>query len=315
VVFIWGTPLLQGRGEPRDPAALKATVFGIPFEWVLYVAGVGAVAICWQMVQNQALVGQLLGIAGAALVLYVVAVAVMKLEAVERNRIFAALFLITGSILFWALFEQAGSSLNLLTDRMVDRDMLGTEVPASVFQSINAIYIVLFDPVFAGMWTMLGRRGLEPSAPMKFGLSLIQLGGGFLVLVLGAQSVEAGELIPVIFIFLIYLLHTTGELCLSPVGLSMVTKLSPKRIVSTVMGAWFLATAFSNYLAGMIAALTGVSHGESGSDAIPPPQETVHVYGDVFGTIAIAACASALVVFLLTPLLRRWMHEELPFDD
>jgi proton-dependent oligopeptide transporter, POT family len=112
----------------------------------------------------------------------------------------------------------------------------------------------------------------------------------------------------VVWLLLGYLLHTTGELCLSPVGLSMVTKLSPSRIVSTVMGAWFLATAFSNFLAGVIAQLTGV-HGEGGdAQVIPPPSGTLHVYGDVFGQIGIVAIGSALVCFALSPLLRRWMH-------
>jgi POT family proton-dependent oligopeptide transporter len=113
-----------------------------------------------------------------------------------------------------------------------------------------------------------------------------------------------------------YLLHTTGELCLSPVGLSMVTKLSPARIVSTVMGAWFLATAFSNFLAGMIASLTGVGHGEAGEAAsIPPPLDTVHVYGNVFGTIAVSAIVASLICFALTPVLSKWMHSEVTADE
>ena len=104
-----------------------------------------------------------------------------------------------------------------------------------------------------------------------------------------------------------YTLHTTGELCLSPVGLSMITKLSPARMVSTVMGAWFLATGFSNYLAGMIAVFTGVAHGDDGK-TFPPPIETVHVYGGVFAHIAIAGLVSGLLLLLLSPILLRWMH-------
>ena len=106
-----------------------------------------------------------------------------------------------------------------------------------------------------------------------------------------------------------YLLHTTGELCLSPVGLSMVTRLSPARIVSTVMGAWFLATAFSAYVAGIIATFTGVSHGGDGGSTIPAPTETVNIYGGVFGQIAIAAVVSSLIIFVMAPKLTKWMHE------
>jgi POT family proton-dependent oligopeptide transporter len=107
------------------------------------------------------------------------------------------------------------------------------------------------------------------------------------------------------------LLHTTGEICLSPVGLSMVTKLSPKQMVSTMMGGWFLATAFSEYLAGFIATFTGV-HGHGEDKTIPPPIDTIHVYGDVFGRIAIAACVAAVVLFALTPVLKKLMHLEKP---
>lgn len=151
IVFTLFKPLLLGRGEPPKPL-VKST------EWGLYAVGIAAVGACWWMVQNQSVVGSLLGLSGAALVAYVLFTAVVKLEPHDRDRIFAAMFLILGSILFWALFEQAGSSLNLYTDRYVDRG----SVPASVFQSINAIYIVLLAPLFAGLWTWLGRRGLEP---------------------------------------------------------------------------------------------------------------------------------------------------------
>jgi len=155
--------------------------------------------------------------------------AVFKLPPHPRNRILAALMLITVQVLFWALFEQAGSSLSLYTDRSVDRTIFGQEIKASVFQSLNAMYIVLLGPLFAAAWVWLGKRNMDPSAPAKFGLGVIQLGLGFLVLVWGANA-SGTAMTPVIFIFLIYLLHTTGELCLSPVGLSAMTRLSvPKK--------------------------------------------------------------------------------------
>jgi POT family proton-dependent oligopeptide transporter len=150
-----------------------------------------AVVICWWLVQNQSVVGTLLGVAGAILIAYVLWTAVRKLEPHDRDRIFAAMFLIIGSILFWALFEQAGSSLNLFTDRHVDR----AGVPASVFQSLNAIYIVLLAPLFAWLWTSLGRKGLEPSATAKFGLGIVQLGIGFLVLVAGSAAAGADSMV------------------------------------------------------------------------------------------------------------------------
>src|SRR3546814_711746 len=196
--------LRLGRGEGPDTAAMKKRVAGGKLEWLLYLSGVAAVGVSWFMVQHQALVGWFLGGAGAVLVLYVLHTAVTKLSRDERDRIFAAIFLIFGSIRFWALFEQAGSSLNLFTDRHVDR----AGVPASVFQSVNPVYIVLLGPLFAWLWTALGRRGLEPSAPAKFGLAMIQPGAGFLVLVAGESAFGMDNLTPVVFVFLLYPLHT-----------------------------------------------------------------------------------------------------------
>ncbi len=302
VVFVLGTPLLLGRGEAPDPARLQQPVGGIKFEWLLYLVGVLAVGACWWMVQNQQLVGGFLGVAGALLVLYVLYTAVVKLPADDRDRIFAAMFLILGSVLFWALFEQAGSSLNLYTDRYVDRGA----VPASVFQSINAAYIVLLAPVFAALWTTLGRRGMEPSAPAKFGLAMMQLGGGFLVLVLGAGGSEV--MTPVLFIFLIYLLHTTGELCLSPVGLSAMNRLAPAHMASLIMGMWFFASATGNFVAGLIAAATG-SERASGEGA------GKEVVLDVYQQIGWIAVGVGVVVVAISPLIKKLMHLDTLRDD
>ena len=303
IVFIIFKPLLLGRGEPSNPEALNKPVMGIKLEWLLYLVGIVAVVICWWLVQNQAVVGSLLGVAGAILVGYVLWTAVRKLEPHDRDRIFAAMFLIIGSILFWALFEQAGSSLNLFTDRHVDR----SGVPASVFQSLNAIYIVLLAPLFAWLWTTLGRKGLEPSAPAKFGLGIVQLGIGFLVLVAG--SAAAGDsMVPVLFIFLIYLFHTTGELCLSPVGLSAMNRLAPVHLASLIMGTWFFASATGNFAAGLISAATG-SEAASGEGA---GREVVMAVYSQIGWIAIGV---GIAVVVISPLIKKLMHLDTLRDD
>jgi POT family proton-dependent oligopeptide transporter len=303
IVFIVFKPLLLGRGEPLNPEGLNKTVFGIKLEWLLYLVGLVAVVVCWWLVQNQAVVGNLLGAAGAILVVYVLWTAVRKLEPHDRDRIFAAMFLIIGSILFWALFEQAGSSLNLFTDRHVDR----SGVPASVFQSLNAIYIVLLAPLFAWLWTTLGRKGLEPSAPAKFGLGIVQLGIGFLVLVAG--SAAAGDsMVPVLFIFLIYLFHTTGELCLSPVGLSAMNRLAPAHLASLIMGTWFFASATGNFAAGLISAATG-SEAASGEGA---GREVVMAVYSQIGWIAIGV---GIAVVVISPLIKKLMHLDSLRDD
>ena len=296
VVFIWGRPLLLGRGEPPKPLA-KST------EWSMYGAGIAMVGICWLAIQYQALVGYVLGFFGGGLVLYVLFTAVVKLAKDERDRIFAAMFLILTSIIFWALFEQAGSSLNLFTDRHVDRG----GVPASTFQSINAIYIILLAPVFATIWTLLGRKGLEPSAPFKFGLGVVQVGLGFLVLVWGAQAVGLDNPTPVLFIFLIYLLHTTGELCLSPVGLSAMNRLAPAHMASLIMGTWFFASATGNFAAGLIAAATGAEGvGEEAGKA---------VVLDVYSTVGWVAVGVGIVVLVISPLVKKLMHLDTLQDD
>lgn len=211
-----------------------------------------------------------------------------------RDRIFAILFLIALNPIFWGLFEQAGGSLSLYTDKFVDRG----GVPTSLFQSINPIYIVLFGPIFAGLWAYLGKKGLEPSAPAKFALALAQVGLGFLVFVWGAGTGDPAVMTSVIFVFLIYMLHTTGELCLSPVGLSAMTRLSPLHLGSFIMGAWFYMTAVGNFVAGKIGEATG---GESGT---MDKALTLSIYSKI-GWITIGV---AVVVLLLSPIVRRWMH-------
>jgi POT family proton-dependent oligopeptide transporter len=309
LVFLSAKPLLLGRGEPHDPARLRTTVGGVRFEWLLYLIGFAAVAAIWLLIQYQGLIGWLLGGFGLLLVLYVVVHAVTKLAAEDRDRIFAALFLIIGSVLFWALFEQAGSSLNLFTDRHVDRVMLGMDVPAAIFQSINPVYIILLAPLFAWMWTGLARRGLEPSTPAKFGIAMVQLGAGFLVLVGGAYAFGVENPTPVIFIFLIYLLHTTGELCLSPVGLSAMNRLAPAHMASLIMGTWFFASATGNFAAGLIAAATGAGKLEGKAAAAK------EVVLSVYTTVGWVAVAVGVGVVLVSPLVRRLMHLDTLRDE
>ena len=182
----------------------------------------------------------------------------------------------------------------------------GTEVPASVYQAVNAIYIMIFGLIFTAAWTWLGARGLEPSTPVKFALGLLQLGAGFGCLYFGAQASIDG-MVAEWWLLLMYLLLTTGELCASPVGLSMVTKLTPRHLVNTVMGAWFLATAFSQFLAAIIAQFAAV---KNEGNFVPEPTETVHLYGDVYKLVAMMAVGTGIFALAISPVLVKWMHEE-----
>ncbi|MDX2132497.1 MAG: oligopeptide:H+ symporter [Planctomycetota bacterium] len=369
-------------GRLPAPAAGSAPRLSFGFAQLLVYAGViVAVPILAFLVSRNTLAGYALsgfGILALGMILF----EALRSPKIERERLFVVLILMFFSMLFWAFFEQAGSSVNNFTDRNVNRvvdaetftpgqvgttvevpanqalvglkrpdgstvvlteiDGLveayrkenedaflrgerptvswqvlpehvgkqygGQEVKASIFQAVNPVGIMIFGLIFSALWGLMGRLKLEPNTAVKFALGLAQLGLGFIAFWYGASNASDRGMTSMMFLALGYVLHTTGELCLSPVGLSMVTRLSPARMVSTVMGGWFLATAFSNYLAGAIASLTGVSHGEDGSGALPPPQETVGVYGSVFGQIGIAACVSALIVLALSPLLKKWMH-------
>ena len=155
--------------------------------------------------------------------------------------------------------------------------------------------------------------GLEPSTPVKFSLGLLQLGLGFLCLYFGAQTADSDGMVGMYWLLLMYLLLTTGELCLSPVGLSMVTKLSPARLVSTVMGSWFLATAFSQFLAAIIAQFAAVDTGDG--VVVPIPAETVDIYGDVYQLVAFMALGSGVFLLILSPLLTKWMHVDVIADE
>ncbi len=175
------------------------------------------------------------------------------LDGMEKRRIGVISILFVGAAMFWSGFEQAGSSLNLFAERYTDRELFGFLVPASWLQSINPLFIITLAPFFAWLWVWLARRNLDPSIPAKFALGLIQLGLGFGVMAIAAGFVvEGGSVLPT-WLVLTYLLHTTGELCLSPVGLSAITKLSPKRYVGQLMGIWFIAAALGNLVAGLLA--------------------------------------------------------------
>ncbi len=293
VVFVLGKKVLNGAGEPPVPITKNK-------EFSLYGVGFAAVAVMWALIQYQDVIQTLLIISGLALLGWVLFNA-FKLDKEPRERIFAILFLIALNPLFWGLFEQAGGSLNLYTDRFV---AIG-DVPASIFQSINSIYIILFAPLFATLWQWLGRRGLEPSAPAKFALALFQVGLGFLVFVWGANSVGADVKTAVIFVFLIYLLHTTGELCLSPVGLSAMNRLAPAYMASLIMGAWFYMTAVGNFVAGKIGEATGGHDGEMTKAA------TLGIYNQI-GWVAIGV---SVVVLALSPFVKKWMHLDTLRDD
>ena len=293
-VFVLLRRELHGAGEPANASLLRQpTGVGMSREWLIYLGAVVAVGVAWFLIRDEGVVGSLLIACFGVTFLYIFYRAIFTLPPVERHRIFGALYLIALCPLFWALFEQAGSSLNLYTDEHVNRMLFGWEVPASWFQSVNSFWIITLAPVFAAIWTWLGKRRLEPSAALKFALGLIQVGLGFLVLVAGAAS--DGGLTPMIFVILLYLLHSTAELCFSPVGLSSMTRLATGSMVGLMMGTWFLSTALGNFLAAEIAQLTG---GENAG-----PDRVLQVYSTIGWWIILIGVLAVPVSWLVTRLM------------
>jgi POT family proton-dependent oligopeptide transporter len=229
----------------------------------------------------------------------------VKCNPVERSRMLVLLILTMSTVVFWALFEQAAASMTLYADRVVDRNMLGWKLTAAQFGSLNAFFIFLFAPLFASLWMFLGRRGLEPSTPVKFALGIAQAGLGFGALVVGAATPGEAGLVAGYWLVLAYLLHTTGELCLSPVGLSAVTKLAVPSVVGVMMGAWFLATAYSEFVAVQLAKLAAV---DTVDGAVTDIGAALASYTELFSGLLYVGLAVGALLLLLSPLLKKMMQ-------
>ncbi|MEO8399840.1 MAG: oligopeptide:H+ symporter, partial [Ignavibacteriaceae bacterium] len=228
------------------------------------------------------------------------------LSKVDKERITVIFIIVFFVIFFWAAFEQAGISLTFFAEEQTDRIVgwLGDYIiPASFFQSVNPIAIIIFAPLFALIWTKLGDKGKEPSTPLKMALGLFFLSLGFVFLVFGANRADTGIKVSPMWLVGAYTLHTFGELCLSPIGLSMVTKLAPVKFASLLMGVWFLANAAANWLAGMLSTL------------YPEPGKTTSLLGftitglgDFFTIFIVMAAAASLILFAMQKWLIKMMH-------
>jgi POT family proton-dependent oligopeptide transporter len=250
-IHLGGAGTHQATSPEDRSAAVRVLVAGIALVTIL-------VAALWLLQNAGTIALSFESVAGTAGVI-IVSIAVLYfgyvllgagLDPAEKKRVIYIFLLFLGAALFWGGFEQAGSSMNLFAERLTDRTLGGWEMPASWLQSVNALFIIMLAPVFGALWVWLKHR--EPSIPVKFGFGLALLGAGFFVLAWGASFAETGLVSPM-WLIVTYFLHTCGELCLSPVGLSSVTKLSPERLVGQMMGVWFMGTALGNLVAGLVA--------------------------------------------------------------
>lgn len=301
-----------GELEPRIPFSFLNVENAIYFFTIL-----GIPVIIFLFFYHEALeyIIPLLGITMLGVLFFV---AFRQESPVDRDRLLVVLILFFFSTLFWSFFEQAGSSITLFTDRNVDRNLADNmEIPTSQFQGVNPLFIILFAPLFSQLWLLLRKvklefgsirlDSLEPNVIVKFSLGILQLGLGFLVFVYGGTIADEKGLVPLWILIVGYLLHTTGELCLSPVGLSLVTKLSPAKVVAFVMGIWFLSSSLAHNIGALIAKQTGITEKlEQGMNI--SPLETLPIYVDVFAQIGLVAIGASLLLLILSPWIKRLMH-------
>jgi POT family proton-dependent oligopeptide transporter len=335
--FMLGRRLLQGRGEPPDPVRLARPLIGpVNLEWTIYGGAVAGLALVWMLVQHNGVVGAALGLGSLAVLIYLGLFMARSCGKIERERLLLAFVLIGGSIVFFTLFEQAATSLNLFAERNTQLGLItkptivsllgqpvvfGTKAmlaaaPAGAWwidmgfdaaqtQSFNAGFILILAPFFAALWAALGRRGRDPNPVTKFGLGLAQVGLGFLVIVWSQGLADAHFRLPLLVLVFTYLLHTTGELCLSPVGLSQITKLSPPILVSTLMAVWFLAVSAAEYIGAIIAALSG---SKTAGGQVLDPSAALHTSLHMFGVIGWVGIGFGALFLVVAPLLEGWAH-------
>ncbi|MBO9375990.1 MFS transporter [Sphingomonas histidinilytica] len=309
---------LAGYGEPPEGQTKDRSL-------LIYIGALAVVPIGWFLFINlmaspapeagAGIVGYLLGLPIMGKVLFatflasVILIPLWALKAgnrVEFQMMIAAIVMIVFNVVFWTLFEQAGSSLTLFADRNTDLSVFGLfTMSAGQTQFFNAFFIVVLAPLTSILWGALGRRGLEPSIPVKFAIALAGVGLGFLALVWGTQYAGADFKVSVWWLALLYLIHSMAELCISPVGLSMITKLSIARVVGLMMGLWFLSISCAQYVAGIVAQVASV---ETVGGQVTNLKVSLETYAGVFQTIGLASVAIGAILLVLSPVIKKWMH-------
>lgn len=282
---------LPEESQGRTAAATRQLTMGIVLTVAIVAAlwiarGTGTIALDFERVAQATGVV----IVAVAVLYFIATVGFGGLTGPERKRVIYVFLLFIGSALFWSGFEQAGSSLNLFADRLTDRVIFGWEAPASWLQSVNPMFLIILAPVVGSLWVKLGDR--NPSIPIKFGAGLTLLGSGFFVLAWGASYATNGNLVSPAWLVVTYFLHTVGELALSPVGLSSVTKLAPARLAGQMMGIWFMGTSLGNLIAGLVAGRM---------ESMPVTQ--------IFTTVGMFAVGGGLLFFVFTRPIRSLAKE------
>lgn len=313
---------LDGYGEPPAGVAKQSSL-------LVMVGALAAIPVAWFLLQNSMvnaeaaaaaaksgagllgyigslpLLGQVLFVIFTFAVIGIPAWAYFAGSREEFHKMVVATVLIVFTVVFWTLFEQAGSSLTFFADRNTDRQIGGYLMPAGQTQIFNPLFIVALAPLFSLLWVWLGKRGMEPSIPVKFAIALMLVGAGFLFLVFGTTFAGDDFKVGLFWLAGLYLLQTIGELCLSPVGLSMITKLSMARVVAMMMGVFFLASAMAQYVGGMVAQVASV---ETVGGAVTNLKVSLDTYVGVFTQLGWVSVGIGVFLLAISPLLKKWMH-------
>ena len=341
VIFVLGKPLLEGHGEPPDPEALKKPVVGpLKREGLIYLLTLAGVGLIWLVIGRSELVRGVFTVMSLGVLAYVAWFALTKCGRVERERLMLAVVLVVGATVFWALYEQAGDLMNLFADRNTDLHIthavrifhlfgqpvafgtadqiaaigfrpahwwnwIDTGMNASQTQNLQPGFLLILAPIFAALWGWLGRRNRDPDPTLKFGLALLQVGASFLIVLFGARFVDASFRMPLMFLVLAYFMQETGEMCLSPVGLSEITKLSPPLIVSTMMAVFFLSNSGGQLLGGWIAAQAGT---QTVGGQVVDPKASLDAAIRIYGAIGWGAIGVGVVFVALSFLVKGWAH-------
>jgi POT family proton-dependent oligopeptide transporter len=305
IFFIAGQKTFRHNAEPPHPEKLHSSFLGPLTQFHVVILGsLLVIPILYMFIKFNQVVGILL----AAIALYVIISLIargVKEGNVLRDRMIVFIILMFFNIVFWACFEQAGTSLTLFAERNVDRNIFGWEMGAATTQFFNPFFIIVMGSIFSMMWVYLNRIKKNPNIPVKFGIGIILLGLGYLSIQIA--PVSEAFLVPLWTLTLLYFLHTTGELFISPIGLSMVTKLVPKDMTGTAMGAWFLSFAGSNYVAGLIATLTGSEDGE-GAEVATDAATSFATYSEVYATMGMVTVGIGVFLLLISGPLNKMMH-------
>jgi POT family proton-dependent oligopeptide transporter len=305
IIFFIGKKTLNERGLPPNPESLYKPILGfINTEHFIYLGTIVVVPLIVTLFKMYQLMDFIMFGLGFISLVYIIYIA-RRMDSVARFKLFAALVMTIFSIMFWAFYEQNSGSLNLFAIRNVNMRFLGFNLPPlSVNNFLPPAWVIILSFFFSKFWIWLNKKGKEPSTPLKFAFSFILMSIGFYVFWLGCVLNIHSGLIPLWCFVLGYFFIIAGELCISPIGLSMITKLAPAKIVGLMMGIWFFATAVGEFLASKIGSMMSVPRNFQNNAIISMPY-----YASILYKIALACIVTGIILWALVPVLKNWMKE------